>query len=142
MTPDTGAFDSGVVAKAMTAVFDKVGDGVLMTHSAGGGPGWETAIASSHVKGVIALEPGTFPFPEGMVPPVEETTSPFPAKGTAVSMDDFMKITKIPIVVYYATTFRRVIPGCNWAKTLGASAGIWPKNGKPWSISTAAMWKS
>ncbi len=117
MTPDTGAFDSSVVAKAMTAVFDKVGDGVLMTHSAGGGPGWETAIASSHVKGVIALEPGTFPFPEGMVPPVEETTSPFPAKGTAVSMDDFMKLTKIPIVVYFGDNIPKGdTPVANWGE--------------------------
>lgn len=65
MTPDTGAFDEKVVVQAMTAVFEKAGDGVLITHSAGGGPGWGTAMASNHVKGVIALEPGTFPFPEG-----------------------------------------------------------------------------
>lgn len=51
MTPDTGAFDEKVVVQAMTAVFEKAGDGVLITHSAGGGPGWDTAMASSHVKG-------------------------------------------------------------------------------------------
>ncbi|MGN0953833.1 alpha/beta hydrolase [Dialister sp.] len=101
MTPDTGAFDQKVVADAMVKVMDKAGDSVLITHSAGGGPGWETAMHSSHVKGVIALEPGTFPFPEGEVPEVEATTSPFPAKGMAVPMEDFLKMTKIPVVVYF-----------------------------------------
>lgn len=117
MTPDTGAFDEKVVVQAMTAVFEKAGDGVLITYSAGGGPGWDTAMASSHVKGVIALEPGTFPFPEGEVPPVEKTTSPFPAKGTAVSMDDFMKLTRIPIIVYFGDNIPKGdTPVANWGE--------------------------
>lgn len=102
MTPDTGAYPTNeVISDAMVAVFEKSGEGILMTHSAGGGPGWSTAIKSDKVKAVISLEPGTFPFPEGEVPEVEETTSPFPAKGTKVSMNEFMKLTKIPIVVYF-----------------------------------------
>lgn len=101
MVPDTGAFDQNVVADAMDAVMNRSGDGVLITHSAGGGPGWLTAIKNSHVKGVIALEPGTFPFPEGEVPATEKTSSPFPAPGMSVSKEDFMKLTKIPIVVYF-----------------------------------------
>lgn len=101
MTPDTGKFDVKVVSDALTAVFEKTGDGVLITHSAGGGPGWLTAMHSDKVKGVIALEPGTFPFPEGEVPETEKTTSPFPAPGMAVPMKDFLKLTNIPIVVYF-----------------------------------------
>ena len=101
MTPDTGAFDEKVVADAMAAVFERIGDGVLVTHSAGGGPGWKTAMQSGKVRGIIALEPGTFPFPEGEVPETETTSSPFPAVGTAVPMADFLKLTKIPIVVYF-----------------------------------------
>lgn len=65
MTPDTGAYDEAVISDAMKAVFDKAGDGVFITHSQGGGPGWRTAIKSSHVKGIIALEPGTFFFLKG-----------------------------------------------------------------------------
>ena len=102
MTPDTGAFDEKVVVQAMTAVFEKAGDGVLITHSAGGGPGWGTAMASSHVKGGIALEPGTFPFP---------------AKGTAVSIDDFMKLTRIPIIVYFGDNIPKGdTPVANWSE--------------------------
>lgn len=73
MTPDTGDFDQKVISDAMVKVFEKSGNGVLVTHSAGGGPGWDTAIASDKVKGVIALEPGTFPFPKGKLPEVEKT---------------------------------------------------------------------
>ena len=103
MTPNTGAFDEIVISDAMAAVFEKTGDGILMTHSQGGGPGWWTAIKSPHVKGVVALEPGSgFIFPEGEVPAPMDTTSPFGAlKGTAVSLADFEKLTKMPILVVY-----------------------------------------
>lgn len=54
------------------------------------------------VKGVIALEPGTFPFPEGDGSACGRNDQSFPCfRGTAVSMDEFMKLTKIPIVVYF-----------------------------------------
>ena len=101
MTPNTGAYDEAVIARAMTAVFERAGDGVLVTHSQGGGPGWAAAMASPHVKGVIALEPGTFPFPKGEEPPAEETSSPFPAAGEDVSMEEFLRLTKIPILVVF-----------------------------------------
>ncbi len=102
MTPDTGAYPSDeIISDAMVEVFEKAGEGILITHSAGGGPGWTTAIKSDKVKAVIALEPGTFPFPENELPEVEETTSPFPAVGQKVSMENFLKLTKIPVVVYF-----------------------------------------
>lgn len=102
LTPDTGALDPKLVADDMVAIFDKVGDNILVTHSAGGGPGWETAMRSSHVKAIIALEPGTyFPFPEGELPAVEPTSSAFPAPGREVKKEDFLKLTKIPIVIFY-----------------------------------------
>jgi len=100
MTPSFPT-ESKIISDAMVEVFEKSGEGILITHSAGGGPGWETAIKSEKVRAVIALEPGTFPFPKNELPEVEETTSPFPAAGTAVSMEEFLKLTKIPIVVYF-----------------------------------------
>lgn len=100
MTPSFPT-ESKIISDAMVEVFEKSGEGILITHSAGGGPGWETAIKSEKVCAVIALEPGTFPFPKNELPEVEETTSPFPAAGTAVSMEEFLKLTKIPIVVYF-----------------------------------------
>lgn len=115
MTPDTGVFDEKVIADAMVAVFKRTGDGVLITHSAGGGPGWATAMKSDNVRGVISLEPGAFPFPEGQVPEKEVTSSPFPAVGTAVPMEDFLKLTKIPIVVYFGDNIPSE-PTNNWGQ--------------------------
>lgn len=106
ITPDTGAFDVQVVADAMTAVMERSGNGVLITHSAGGGPGWLTAAHSDKVKGVIALEPGTFPFPKGEVPEAEKTASPFPALGMEVSEDEFKKLLNIPMVVYFGDNIK------------------------------------
>ena len=79
-------------------IFEKSGNGVLVTHSAGGGPGWDTAIKSDKVKGVIALEPGTFPFP---------------ASGYEVSDEEFKKLTKVPIVVYFGDNIPTEITD-NW----------------------------
>ena len=107
--------DEKIITDAMVAVMEKSGAGILVTHSAGGGPGWNTAIRSDKVKAVISLEPGTFPFPENELPPVEETTSPFPAAGTPVPLEDFLRLTKIPIVVYFGDNIPSgEIPVANW----------------------------
>lgn len=106
ITPDTGPFDANLVASSLISVMDKAGSGVLITHSAGGGPGWLAAARSDKVKGVIALEPGTFPFPQGEVPEIETTTSPFPAAGMEVSDADFQKLLQIPMVVYFGDNIK------------------------------------
>ena len=100
MTPSFPT-EQKIIVDAMIAVFEKSDEGILITHSAGGGPGWATAIRSDKVKAIISLEPGAFPFPEGEVPPTEETTSLFPAVGEAVPMEDFLRLTEIPIVLYF-----------------------------------------
>lgn len=101
MTPNTGPYDATVISDAMSALFDRIGDGVLFTHSQGGGPGWLTAIKNPRVKAIVAFEPGSgFVFPEGDVPP------PIPnafdtVTAEAIPMDRFTALTKIPIVIYY-----------------------------------------
>lgn len=65
MTPSTGAFDVKVITDSMVKLFDKTGGGVFVTHLAGGVIGWTTAMASNKVKGIVAYEPGSFPFPQG-----------------------------------------------------------------------------
>lgn len=72
MTPNTAPYDQSVVVNALSAVFDKTGDGVLITHSQG-------------------EEPEAIP-----------TSSPFgPLQPETVTLDEFMQLTKIPIVIYY-----------------------------------------
>lgn len=94
MTPNTGNVDETIIVDAMSAVFDKSGDGILFTHSAGGAPGWKTAIKNDRVKAIVAIEPGGFCFPEGETPEGNRG-------GKGVPMDEFLKLTKIPIIVYY-----------------------------------------
>jgi pimeloyl-ACP methyl ester carboxylesterase len=103
MTPNTGSFDAGIVSDATSQLFDKIGEGILITHSQGGGPGWLTAIKNDKVKAIVAYEPYSgFVFPKGELPPPIKSTGLFgELKGAEVSAADFLKLTKIPIVVYY-----------------------------------------
>lgn len=101
MTPNTGDFDPKVITDAFVALFERVGDGILVTHSQGGRPGWDIAIASDKVKAVIAIEPGGgFPFPEGEVPD-EIPTLYAPVRNQALSKEDFAKLIDQPIVFYF-----------------------------------------
>lgn len=101
MTPNVGTFDTQVITSATIELFDKIGDGVLVTHSHSGGFGWITAIHNDKVKAIASYEPGSgFVFPEGEVPaPIAGSSGVLSAN--AVPMDDFMKLTKIPIIIYY-----------------------------------------
>jgi pimeloyl-ACP methyl ester carboxylesterase len=101
MTPNTGPFDINVISDAMSAVVDKSGPAILFTHSQGGGPGWYTAMKNDKVKAIVAFEPGSsFVFPE------KELPAPMPSafdtlKGEPVPMEQFMALTKIPILIIY-----------------------------------------
>jgi pimeloyl-ACP methyl ester carboxylesterase len=101
MTPNIGGFDTKVITDAVSALFTKIGPAILVSHSHSGGFGWATAIKSPNVRAIVSYEPGSgFIFPEGEVPaPVESSSGPVSAIG--VPMEEFMKLTKIPIVIYY-----------------------------------------
>ena len=74
MTPDTAMdsangdqnIDNTVVAQAVAATIDEVyartgKDSILVTHSQGGMPGWETARYTDHIAAIVAIEPGMAP---------------------------------------------------------------------------------
>jgi pimeloyl-ACP methyl ester carboxylesterase len=100
MTPNTGPYDSQVVSDAIAALFDKAGEGILVTHSQGGSNGWQTAMKSPNVKAIVSYEPAVFFFPEGEVPPPIANVY-MALAGIPVPMENFLKLTKIPIVMYY-----------------------------------------
>jgi hypothetical protein len=101
MVPNVGPIDIDVNARAVAALFDKIGPGILVTHSHSGGMGWRTAIKSQNVRAIVSYEPGSnFVFPEGEVPPAEPSSSG-PIVPLAVPLSEFMQLTKIPIVIYY-----------------------------------------
>ena len=95
MTPDTGMdnaagdqnIDNTVVAQAVAATIDEVyartgKDSILVTHSQGGMPGWETARYTDHIAAIVAIEPGMAP---------------------QVDSDDYKALLekKIPVTFYY-----------------------------------------
>jgi hypothetical protein len=101
MTPNIGPIDINVNVDAISNLLTKIGPAILVTHSHSGGMGWLTAIKNQNVKAIVSYEPGSgFVFPEGEVP------APIPSSGgtmaaVAVPLSDFIKLTKIPIVIYY-----------------------------------------
>lgn len=101
MVPNTGAYDAQVNIDAVSSLFEKTGQGILVTHSQSGGPGWRTAIKNNNVKAIISFEPGgDFVFPEG------EALDTIKVSGRVIApprvpATDFMKLTKIPIIIYY-----------------------------------------
>jgi hypothetical protein len=101
ITPDTGPLDPMLNATAVTALFEKIGPAILVTHSHSGGMGWRVASRTNKVRAIVSYEPGSgFIFPEGDVPP------PVPMAGGAlaavgVPLSEFLPLTKIPIVIYY-----------------------------------------
>lgn len=100
MTPDLSAHSTAADAEAIGALFSRIGRGVLVTHSAGGLPGWLAAAKNENVRGVVSYEPGTYVFPEGEVPEgLPSLTGTL--NGVAVPKEDFMRLTKIPIVLYF-----------------------------------------
>ncbi len=121
MTPNTGNVDEATIVDAMSAVMDKSGDGILFTHSAGGSPGWKTAIQNERVKAIVAYEPGGFTFPEGEVPDGNRG-------GKGVPFDEFMKLTKIPIVIYFGDFIPK-------EETQAASLNFWRS-----VLATARQW--
>jgi len=101
MTPNIGGFDVNVITDAVSELFNKTGPAILVTHSHSGGFGWSTAIKNPNVKAIVSYEPGSgFVFPEGEVPePIESSSGALRAIG--ISMEEFLELTKIPIIIYY-----------------------------------------
>jgi hypothetical protein len=128
MTPNTGPFDMEVISNAGAALFNRIGPGILVTHSQGGGPGWFTAIKSRNVRAVVAYEPGSgFVFPEGEVPaPLRGAGDTL--EGVSVPLADFMQLTKIPIIVYYGDNIPSqptAVPSQDSWRTRLAMARLW-----------------
>lgn len=123
MTPNTGNVDEATLVNAMSAVFDRSGDGILFTHSAGGVPGWKTAIKNNRVKAIVAYEPGGFVFPEGETPEGNRG-------GAGVPLEEFKKLTRIPIVVYfgdYIPAEETHAPSLNFWRNVLATARQWAR---------------
>lgn len=100
-----GEEDRDVTADAMAALLDKTGPAILVTHSANGTVGWRTALRTNNLKAIVSYEPGggkfgPFLFPKGEVPEAIPT-SWGPIEPMEIAPEEFVKLTKMPIVIYY-----------------------------------------
>ncbi|WP_296771687.1 alpha/beta fold hydrolase [Selenomonas sp.] len=104
-TIGSGPLDNDLNADVLAKLANQQKDGaVLVTHSMGGTIGWRTAIRSNKVKGIIAYEPGGTPFifPETEMPKITDARfKALSASAKGVPMEDFLKLTHIPIILYY-----------------------------------------
>lgn len=128
MVPNTGPFDVEVLASAVSALFDQIGPSILLTHSQSGGPGWITAMRNRNVRAIVSFEPGSsFVFPTGEVPsPMASSAGPLEA--VPVPLDDFLALTRIPIVIFYGDNIPSVptpIPGRDSWRVRLAMARLW-----------------
>jgi len=101
MVPNIGPIDINLNVDAVSALFTKIGPGILVSNSHSGGMGWLTAIKNKNIKAIVSYEPGSgFVFPEGEepdpIPFVDGSLQP-----VVVTPGDFDALTKIPIIIYY-----------------------------------------
>ena len=102
MTPNTGPFDVEVVSDAVSALFDKIGPGILVTHSQGGGPGWFTAMKNRNVRAVVSYEPGSgFVFPERRGAASDAERWRHPGGALACPCRNSCSSRRIPIIIFY-----------------------------------------
>ena len=89
MTPNVGAVDFEVYSDAYAALFDKIGPAIFVTHSQGGGIGWQTLPKTKNIKAIVAFEPGSnVPFPKGQMPAEADfSTLSKKTEGVEVPMD-------------------------------------------------------
>lgn len=101
MVPNAGPYEATVNIAAVSALLDRIGDGILVTHSQSGGPGWRSAVGNDKVRAIVSFEPGgDFLFPEGEAPDSIQLAGRTVTPPT-VPMAEFLRLTKIPVIVYY-----------------------------------------
>ena len=104
---------------------ERIGDHILVTHSAGGFSGWMSAMQNSEVKGVASYEPGGFVFPEDEVPErIDGLTGG--VAGIAVSMEQFKRLTEFRLFFISEITFPKHPPRISVMK-IGASPSDGPQ---------------
>jgi len=128
MTPDTAPFDAAVATDATSALIDRIGPAILVTHSHSGGLGWTTVMSNPGVRAVVSFEPGSgFVFPEGEAPPTMPSAAG-PLEPAVVPLQRFKALTRIPIAVYYGDNIPvqpTNVPGLdNWRVRL-SMARLW-----------------
>jgi hypothetical protein len=92
-----------VVTSAFVALLDKIGPAILMPHSMSGPYAMLTAIKTPKVKAIYGYEPAAYVYPKGEPrPEIRQGNGQVYRTDTyEVPLEDFMKLTKIPICIVY-----------------------------------------
>jgi hypothetical protein len=107
--PEFNDFEDAVLEAGETAkLADDVGPVVILSHSGSGNRGFLTRLKSDKVVGIVAYEPTEMLFPPGQAP----------AGQPEVSMEEFLKLTQIPIQIVWGDNVDKV---ASWAARLDAS---------------------
>lgn len=103
VTPNTGKFDEGIISEAMSELFNKIGEGVLVAHSQGSGPAMDTVLKNPNVKGLIVYEPGgcTLVFPENVEINISKEELPDSLYIKRVPAKEFKRLLDTPMVIYF-----------------------------------------
>jgi len=97
-----GPENIAVETAALAVLLSEIGPSVLLTHSSTGIRGWMTVTKSTNVAGIVSYEPGDVVFPEGEVPPpLPRADGMMAPAGRAIPMQDFLKLTKMPIQIVW-----------------------------------------
>jgi pimeloyl-ACP methyl ester carboxylesterase len=129
MVPNAGPYDAKVNTDAVSALFDRIGPAILVTHSQSGALGWQTAMRNRNVRAIVSFEPGgNCPFPEGEAPPPVAFASGARLKPPTVPAAEFMQLTKIRILEYYGDNIPEkpaAEPGPDQWRVFLAMARLW-----------------
>ena len=111
--PNSGPEDRDANVAAVSALFDKIGPAILLTHSNSGQYGWLTRVKSPNVKAIISYEPATFTFPDDGLP-AALTTKDARVNGInepiVVTPAEFAELTRVPIQIVYGDNIERTMP--------------------------------
>lgn len=100
MVPETGPTDFEMNAGVVAELFDKLGGGILMSHSQGVMHTWKILPKTHNVKAVVTLEGGGyFSFPTDE--PRPKTDAEEGQEYIMVSLDTFEAFTTMPILLIY-----------------------------------------
>ena len=90
-------------AGAVKVLLQKIGGGILVSHSGSGLPSFATAAKSTDVKAIISYEPSAFVFPKGQLPtPITNAADgAIISPGFEVSPEEFKNLLNIPLQLIY-----------------------------------------
>jgi hypothetical protein len=92
-----------VATSAFVALLDKIGPAIMMPHSMSGPYAMMAATRSSNVKAIYGYEPAQYVYPKGEPRPefYSSDGSVYRTDAYEVPLEDFLKLTKIPICILY-----------------------------------------